>query len=247
MLGLGIIFGFFLHRRQARLAALEATRLQQARIRSGRGPVIPATQNIDGASWQSPGRTLVVVDIQSYFVKDVHRQFIEGVESLVRSAIALGWSIILLEFRPTETYGATWQRIIDLLKGYDRWDTAYKGQPDGSTEVQQLCHKNQYTIEGFVVCGVYTDQCVLETVTGLASKYPRSAVEVVPAASMSYPETQSTGRYDWKRFPKAANISLIAVPTEQCVEDHSLSHSEPAAAMQEMLVTRSKPSLAAAI
>ena len=64
------------------------------------------------------------------------------------------------------------------------------------------------------MAGVYADLCVLETVRTLAAQYPAASVEVVPAACLSYSESNNSGAYNWSSFPMRENIHLVPAPVE---------------------------------
>lgn len=161
-------------------------------------------------------RTLVVVDVQPGFLDGRHEAFLQSVEGLILEARAAGGPIIFLEYEGR--FGPTYRQLQKLVEGYEeRSKRVTKGHWSGAREVTDTCNKYGFGRGIFRVCGVYTDQCVSYTVKDLAAAFPRSLVEVVPAACRSYQQACKGADSDgWADFPLAPNIFLIPAQPAIC-------------------------------
>lgn len=152
---------------------------------------------------------LVVVDMQTKFLFDDNtgnlynpewQNLVDEVERLVVDAVAKGWKVFLLEF---VGYGPTIPQIKQHIKDYPLAVTLRKDRRDGSEEVLSVNLRHANGSDTYRVCGVYAEQCVEETVSGLALRQPEAVVEVVPSACRPY-----EGAFIWEQFPRAANVRL---------------------------------------
>jgi hypothetical protein len=93
----------------------------------------------------------------------------------------------------------------DILQAYDQFSRralATKTQRDGSEQVLAACAEANLCTSVFRVCGVTTDECITETVHGLARLCPAARIEVI----MSACESWQGKRYDWSRFSHLPNV-----------------------------------------
>ena len=126
-------------------------------------------------------QVLVVIDMQDKFRASHDQQTIWFVKQEILRAKQAGMAIIIVEFDPHEM-GSTHLEIVELLEGYERCTTVIKTQNDGSEEIVEACLDNGFWMEDFRICGVNSDACVLETVTGLLERISSCDISVVQDA-----------------------------------------------------------------
>ncbi len=122
---------------------------------------------------------LVIIDMQARFKSSQNSATIAGVLRLIAYAIARHCPVIVIEFY---AHGPTDERIMNMLRNYDRCIVEFKFTEDGSEELWEACVEHELPGSRFVVCGVNTHACVKETVNGMARLMPDSAIEVVKDA-----------------------------------------------------------------
>lgn len=150
--------------------------------------------------------TLVVVDMQDFFVKDcMNPDLVANVVAEVLMAMRKGWAIVLLECEPWRN-GETITPIARLLEGsgYLRKRHISKDGEDGSEEVLQACRENGFSLSNFRVVGVYSDCCVEQTAVSLVHKLEGAFVRVVKRACSTNFE-EETG---WEVFRKRARLKV---------------------------------------
>jgi hypothetical protein len=159
---------------------------------------------------------LVVVDMQVGFAAALEPWLLDAVEAEVRRANQDSWSIVALEFlcaNPLRFYGDTHDRVVEAARTRkekaddpQRFFMRAKAQMDGSERLLDVCLKEGYQPQLFRVCGVKSRACVEATAVGLATRFPRSMVEV-----LTYACNQDNGNDEsiWNGFPLMANLRLI--------------------------------------
>lgn len=152
--------------------------------------------------------TLVVVDMQKFFVKDcMNPDLVANVVAEVLMAIHKGWAIVLLECEPWRN-GETITPVAQLLTmggiDYARLRRKSKDAEDGSEEVIQACRESGFSLTSFRVVGVYSDCCVEQTAVSLVHKLEGAFVRVVKRACSTNFE-EKTG---WEVFRKRARLKV---------------------------------------
>lgn len=151
--------------------------------------------------------TLVVVDMQDFFVKDcLNPDLVANVVAEVLMAKRKGWAIVLVECEPWRN-GETITPIAQLLSGsrdYERKRRVSKDSEDGSQEVIKACRENGFSLDNFRVVGVYSDCCVEQTAVSLVHKLEDAFVRVVKRACSTNFE-EETG---WEVFRKRARLKV---------------------------------------
>jgi nicotinamidase-related amidase len=136
--------------------------------------------------------TLVVVDVQYGFLKSdsLHG----GVYCLAKNILAQidrankdGATVMFVEF-------ACWgETMMTLARRAKKKCFAVKTQMDGSEEVLDEAKRRRLPLK-FKVCGIYTSQCVVNTLKGLLEKgYPAKALE--GCCGDTFESAQSRGLY----------------------------------------------------
>ncbi len=146
---------------------------------------------------------LVVVDMQPIYLTREDHALIERVGLLIDKAIAAGQPIVLLEYAGK---GRTCIELIRRLEGYALVRTKQKYGWGGAAETMEAFADMGVSPLSVSVCGVYTEQCVAQTVLGLVYNLPGNAIDVLTAACLSI-----ASAYDWSKFPVAGNVNLVAV------------------------------------
>lgn len=143
---------------------------------------------------------LVVVDVQPHFKHSGEEAFLACVEKEIVRAVNDGLPVIIVEY---VGFGDTYERLTKHLEGYTRVRRVSKNRRDGSVEILEACREAGFGTAFFRVCGLYTFECVAETVEGLAQRSPGCRIHVVEEALMS-------PVIGWGMFPVVANASLVS-------------------------------------
>ena len=134
------------------------------------------------ADGTSADGTLIVVDMQWFFVKGCENvDLLANVIAEIKSAMAKGWAIILLEVTPWRL-DHTMEEITKVVKGYQRCLQKTKAKPDGSSEVIDVCLEEGFSTTNFKVVGVWIDACVEQTAVSLVERLSNCVVNVVKKA-----------------------------------------------------------------
>ncbi len=122
---------------------------------------------------------LVIIDMQPYF--ECEKQILETCKKEIKKAIDNKNHIIFLEYVDC---GVTDNELMLLVikKGYSNYSIVSKNKNDGSTAIAEQVKSEHVNLSSFRVCGVYTDQCVFDTVRGLLRVFPGCNVEVMKDA-----------------------------------------------------------------
>ncbi len=150
--------------------------------------------------------TLVVVDMQKFFVKDcMNPNLVVNVLWEVLMALLKGWAIVLLECEPWRN-GKTITPVALLSGsgGHAHMRRRSKDSEDGSEEVIDACLNGGFSLTNFRVVGVYSDCCVEQTAVSLVEKLEGAHVHVVKRACSTNFE-EETG---WEVFRKRARLKV---------------------------------------
>jgi hypothetical protein len=149
---------------------------------------------------------LVIVDVQTRFDGSDNAALLNSICQLIDQAIQEEWLIITLQYL---VMGNLQPRIYQKLQGYKNWQSEFKQFYDGSGEVLTACQQAEcQSPQFFVVCGLYTADCVRSTAIGLAVK-AGSVVVVAQDACYSPPKRS------WFTFPNLYN--LVLANSNNCV------------------------------
>jgi hypothetical protein len=158
--------------------------------------------------------SLIVSDVQRCF-GSCTEALLQAVERQVKLAIQRHWWIIVLEYDSCNR-GRTHERILKLLEGYDRWTWWDKGRVNGGgPQVEMSCFDFRFASNVFRVVGVNTDECNIDTITGVLRRFPRSLIRVIREACNT-----DSGRDDpWEKYPNVPNLAIssesIDFPADQ--------------------------------
>ena len=126
--------------------------------------------------------TLVVVDMQASF-KATRKEYVrENCKREIIRAMDYGAAIIFVEYVGS---GPTIPSLVKLTDDYERTFVTRKNSNDGSREVTNTIRNRKLASKRVKVCGVNTDYCVLETVSGLTRKLRDASLEVIADACNS--------------------------------------------------------------
>lgn len=128
-------------------------------------------------------KTLVVIDMQRNLLQPalerdecVVRSVISNIADLICEFKYHQWPIIMVQF--IQYNSVIIPELLGILKNYKCWQLASKNQVDGSTTVLSWQRYWKWPTN-FTVCGIYGEECVAETVSGIIVKEPKSRVEVM--------------------------------------------------------------------
>jgi hypothetical protein len=137
-----------------------------------------------------------------------------GVKSEIKRAMKLNNHIIFVEynqdydFNEDAPHSPTLDEIYSLANNYNNKGTVIKGQNDGSCEIQEYLEDKLPDV--FRVCGVNTDACVMETVSGLVEE-TESTVQVIRKACGARSARSITTECVWAEFGFIKNERLQIV------------------------------------
>lgn len=136
-------------------------------------------------------KTLVIIDMQPDFIGEYNQDLILTICTLIRHAKQNEWPIILVEF---SGYGYTVEPIREAISDYPCCETILKSNQDGGQEILDCIHSHPAWPLDLLVCGIFGDECVAETVCGLFNNSDIIEVDVITDAvypnycSMSEPD-----------------------------------------------------------
>lgn len=173
---------------------------QQQQQRHGKpGSLLPMQVQVHRQQFAT-AHTVVIVDMQTSFPAACNPKLQERVDRLIQHARSLNWPIVVLKVKGR---GDLVEIVAAALRDYELVEFTEKETTSGAQKVMEACQKRAFGTGQFLVCGVNTSACVLETVKGLAFGSGRPMV----ATLMDACGDEITG--DWFQFPEAANVSLI--------------------------------------
>jgi nicotinamidase-related amidase len=148
--------------------------------------------------------TLVVIDMQPSFCSARDPDVVASVAREIIEAKSNHGSIIFLEYN---SCFPTLKGLLNLARGYKKKYRLTKDDDDGSLEIFNHVkrHGDSINIQEFRVCGVNTDYCVLETVSGMLNKLPDSKIKLVKDAC----GTDGCEKFNWRKFIKHKNLKLV--------------------------------------
>jgi nicotinamidase-related amidase len=148
--------------------------------------------------------TLVVIDMQPSFTSAKDPDVVASVAREIIEAKSNQASIIFLEY---VCCFPTLKGLLNLARGYKNKYRLTKEEDDGSLEILKHVkrHRNRINTKEFRVCGVNTDYCVLETVSGMLNKLPDSKIKLVKDAC----GTDGSNKFNWRKFIKHKNLKLV--------------------------------------
>jgi len=152
-------------------------------------------------------KTLVIIDMQDFFDRIPKDHLIQNMCDLIRHARRQRWGIMLVEF---DRYGPTTQRLMDALGEYDHVAIVKKNCDDGGEEVIQCLDSNPQWSRHCLVCGIYGDACVRETVCGMYNADPLVEIDVV--TDLVVPQYVSKTRILGKQLEREVRLAELQIP-----------------------------------
>ncbi|MBK7747647.1 MAG: Isochorismatase family protein [Cyanobacteriota bacterium erpe_2018_sw_39hr_WHONDRS-SW48-000098_B_bin.30] len=118
---------------------------------------------------------LIVNDMQPGFeaARDIITIF--AVSKQIEMAMALNLTIILVEYDAHEL-GATLPQITRMLEGYEHLSVVSKSQDNGAAAILKVLCSKAIETQDFILCGVNSDACILDTVKGLVQWLPHCRI-----------------------------------------------------------------------
>lgn len=145
----------------------------------------------------SPEKTLVIIDMQSLFINEDEIEIIPNIILLIQHAMGKKWAIIVVE---NDGSGDTDEEITQTLQGYPHKETVTKYENNGGLEVIQCVQSHPTWSIHLIVCGIYGDECVSETVAGLFDHSDVIEVDVVSdAICPAYMSSSEPDDYDQQK------------------------------------------------
>lgn len=129
-------------------------------------------------------KTLVLIDFQTYYLNPIpeekRKELIKNVIRISRVFMANDWPIIIVQFIDCGQLledDRLIEEIQDILS-YKNTILVMKNKCDGSEDILDQIDLNKLSLN-VIVGGVYTDECVFETVNGLAERDRHISITVL--------------------------------------------------------------------
>ena len=157
---------------------------------------------LQGTPIHHPDKTLVIIDMQDHFLTQNDKGLISRVCELVEYARQKKWAIILVEM---ESDNKTIKEILDAVGDYPHQATVVKSGMDGGREVIECINSKKTWSLNILICGVYGDQCVSRTVSGLFDNSDLVEVDVIgDAVNPAYSSSSEEDEYGQQREAEVA-------------------------------------------
>lgn len=157
--------------------------------------------------------SLIVNDVQKApeFTPAVTPALVRGIARVIEHALAHQNPIVFTEipyWKITEpAYPPTETELTDLVQNYPQHMVIPKMVSDGSRNIQNFCDA-MIDKSCFVLVGINTDVCVIETAIGLHGRYPSARIIVVRDACNSV-TTVTTDKDAWAQYPQHPFIEIV--------------------------------------
>jgi hypothetical protein len=148
---------------------------------------------------------LVINDMQPGFPASADPLTIYAIEEQIRLAMAKNLPILVVEYDAHEM-GHTIEQIMRPLKGYKRAVVVSKSDDDGSAEIFEAVIDNGFWPENFILCGVNSDACIMDTVRGLVARVPSCRITLIQDACNS--DNGKDCPVWHKVYPQMTNVTL---------------------------------------
>ena len=122
---------------------------------------------------------LCIIDMQPYFDASNEPWLLNNVLAEIKKAKKNNDYIIVLEY---DGCGETHPDIVQACDGYSRYYHEVKSSQSGALNILSIMQQNGITADHFIIVGVETESCILETVEGIVQGVPNSKVTVIEDA-----------------------------------------------------------------
>jgi nicotinamidase-related amidase len=117
-------------------------------------------------------KTLILIDFQTHYCSQMgdekRKELIENVTRISKVFMVNNWPIIVVYFDSSYNDNYIIQEMEDILK-YENSIFVTKTRCDGSEQILDQIDLHRWPLN-VIVCGVYGNECVQETVNGLAER-----------------------------------------------------------------------------
>lgn len=149
-------------------------------------------------------KALIIIDMQPYFDHNgVVDKIINACKKEVIKAIEKEMRIVFVEWVDV---GATHIELRKLTENYDKLSIVTKDDNDGS---QVIVNEIGKRYDCFRICGVYTGECVMETIEGLVDLCPNVNIEVVASAVNSFNNDTSIQRWALDKMKELPRTTVV--------------------------------------
>lgn len=124
-------------------------------------------------------KTLIIIDMQDHFIGHSERKLIPIICELIDYAKNNEYSIILVEFK---NHGPTTNEIMVAIGQYKHYEIVIKKEEDGGPEVSRCLERNTNWSLNTIVCGIFGDACVPQTVSGMFENSPLIEIDIIADA-----------------------------------------------------------------
>lgn len=126
-------------------------------------------------------KTLILIDFQQHYMQEVPEEkrkiLIENVMRISRVFQVNNWPIVVVYFDSSFGDNYLIKEMIDILE-YENSVLVTKYRCDGSEQILDQIDLHEWPLN-VVVCGVYGNECVQETVNGLAERDRKIQINVL--------------------------------------------------------------------
>jgi len=126
-------------------------------------------------------KTLILIDFQSYYLsgmpEEKRKELIENVTKISRVFMANNWPIIVVYFDSSFEDNYLIEEMLNILE-YKKSVLVTKNRCDGSEQILDQIDFHNWPLN-VVVCGVFGNECVSETVNGLAERDRKISITIL--------------------------------------------------------------------
>lgn len=155
----------------------------------------------DGYPPYGKNKTLVIIDMQTSFLDDNYYgnnqnpypccEIIPGICKTIQHAMINGWGIIIVEYTGN---GETHEDILEAVSGYRHVEFVGKTEPNGGEKILHCLESYPGWSTDLLVCGIFGDQCVAKTVSGIFDG--SDLAEVCVVEDLVYPDYEPCNEED---------------------------------------------------
>lgn len=126
-------------------------------------------------------KTLILIDFQTYYLKGMlkeeRKELIENVKRISKVFMVNNYPIMVVYFDSSFEDNYLIQEMLDILE-YKNSVLVTKQRCDGSEQILDQIDLRKWPLN-VVVCGVYGNECVQETVNGLAERDRKISITIL--------------------------------------------------------------------
>lgn len=147
---------------------------------------------------------LIVIDMQAKFTAANDLNTISNIKSLLKDSVSKNEYILYLEYYG---FGKTLEELTKITNKYEKQAIVQKYCDSGSFEIIRHLKSNKLYPKTFNICGVNTDMCVHDTISGLVKDLHNKTFNIHIRACNS--ESKGSRVFDKLKFLEFKGVNII--------------------------------------